>query len=106
MKIMPTLFPEVLIIEPVMFSDARGQFFESFNKLKYNNVAAEFVQDNISISKQNVLRGLHFQHPHGQDKLVSVLYGEVLDVVVDIRIDSPTFGQSISVVLNDSNRQQ
>jgi len=108
MKIISTILPEVLIIEPAVFNDTRGQFFESFHKLKYKDagIPVEFIQDNVSVSMKNVLRGLHFQYPYGQDKLVSVLQGEVLDIILDIRIGSPTFGQWVSIILNNDNKRQ
>ena len=101
--------PDVVLIEPKKFGDARGFFFESFNQRAFNEATGtdhDFVQDNHSRSARGVLRGLHYQWPQPQGKLVSVLEGEVQDVAVDIRRGSPTFGQSVSVVLNAANRRQ
>src|SRR5574343_10699 len=102
---------EVLVlIEPRRFHDYRGYFFESFNEQKYSELLGEeavFVQDNVSFSKKNVLRGLHFQNPpFAQGKLVSVLKGKVLDVAVDLRKDSPTYGQHEMVELSADNGLQ
>ena len=108
MNVITTAIPEVLIIEPKVFGDARGFFLETFQADRYaaNGITAAFVQDNMSRSAQGVLRGLHFQNPKPQGKLVSVLRGRVLDVSVDVRIGSPTFGQHVAVELNDDNRRQ
>jgi dTDP-4-dehydrorhamnose 3,5-epimerase len=108
MKIIPTELDGVLIIEPQVFADERGFFMESFQKLRYREVGieVEFVQDNISRSVRNTLRGLHFQHPNGQAKLVTVLEGEIYDVAVDIRSGSPTFGRWVEVILSAENRRQ
>jgi len=108
MKVIETELEGVLVIEPQIFSDNRGMFFESYNKSRYRTdvVDAEFVQDNVSVSKKNVLRGLHYQLNNPQGKLVSVLEGEVFDVAVDIRKGSPTFGQWASVILSAENRRQ
>ena len=83
----------VLIIEPNVFNDQRGYFFETYNQNRYRDIGikSNFVQDNLSFSKKGALRGLHYQHPHDQAKLVQVIQGEVLDVAVDIRRESPTF---------------
>ena len=96
------------LIEPTVFGDNRGYFFESFNAERYRNAGlfAIFVQDNISSSRQGVLRGLHFQSPNPQGKLVSVLEGEVFDVAVDIRIGSSTFGKWYGVVLDGISKKQ
>jgi dTDP-4-dehydrorhamnose 3,5-epimerase len=100
----------LLLIEPRLFQDERGFFFESYNATKYAEILGEatnFVQDNISVSKKNVLRGLHFQeYPYSQGKLVTVLQGKVLDVAVDIRKNSKTFGQFQSVELSSDNKRQ
>lgn len=100
----------LLLIDPRKFHDDRGYFFESFNTAKYNEILGSdhvFVQDNVSVSKKNVLRGLHFQHPPmAQGKLVSVLNGRVIDVAVDIRKDSLTYGQSCMVELSRENGLQ
>ncbi|WP_432712294.1 dTDP-4-dehydrorhamnose 3,5-epimerase [Pedobacter sp.] len=98
------------VIKPAVFKDPRGYFFESFNEEKFNQEAGldvHFVQDNQSFSSYGVLRGLHFQKgKHAQAKLVRVLKGEVLDVAVDLREDSPTYGQWYSVVLTEKNKLQ
>jgi len=106
-KVTPTALPDVLVIEPRVFGDERGFFFESWNQRAFAaaGLDATFVQDNHSRSVHNVLRGLHYQIEHAQGKLVRVCAGEVLDVAVDIRRSSPTFGQSVSVVLSAQNRQ-
>lgn len=110
MLIKETTFSGLFIIEPQIFEDSRGIFFESFNQRKFNEALGEefnFVQDNQSSSSFGVLRGLHFQRPpFEQAKLVRVLSGEVLDVAVDIRISSPTFGKYFSIILNAENRLQ
>ena len=107
MKIIQTSLPGALVIEPQVFGDARGFFYESYNKAKYGTagVAADFVQNNVSRSSKGVLRGLHYQWPNPQGKLVSVLEGEVYDVAVDIRHGSPTFGQWIGVMLTAENHR-
>lgn len=96
------------VIEPKVFPDSRGYFFESYNKQDFTaaGIDAEFVQDNQSASKKGVLRGLHFQIEHPQDKLVRVLQGEVFDVAVDLREGSETFGKWFGVVLSDENKKQ
>jgi len=108
MEVLSTKLAGVLLFEPKVFSDSRGCFFESWNRQRYQEagLAEDFVQDNLSISRKGVLRGLHYQHPHPQGKLVQVLEGEVLDVAVDIRRGSPTFGQWLSVSLSAQNRRQ
>lgn len=109
MKTTPTRIPDVLIIEPEVFGDERGFFFESFNKKAFaeaTGTCAEFVQDNHSRSAKGVLRGLHYQIKQPQGKLVRVVSGEVLDVVVDIRKSSATFGQWVSVKLSAENKRQ
>jgi dTDP-4-dehydrorhamnose 3,5-epimerase len=110
MKIMPMAIPDICLIEPKIFGDERGFFFESFNQRVFNEAIGLdlcFVQDNHSKSAKNVLRGLHYQlPPKAQGKLVRVIAGEVFDVAVDIRRDSPTFGQSVSAVLSADNRRQ
>ena len=95
-------------MEPDVFSDDRGFFLETWNSMRYekDGIKGSFVQDNVSFSKKGVLRGLHFQYPQSQSKLVQVLSGEVVDVAVDIRKDSPTFGQWISEVLSSANHRQ
>lgn len=107
MKIQELDIKGPLLIQPDIFSDERGYFFESFNESKFNDLGIpnNFVQDNQSMSSKNVLRGLHFQNaPYEQGKLVRVVSGAVLDVIVDIRIDSPTFGQNYKVRLDESNK--
>jgi len=109
MKVTPTAIPDVLVIEPKMFGDARGFFFESFNQKSFNeatglNVA--FVQDNHSRSAKGVLRGLHYQLQQPQGKLVRVVRGAVFDVAVDIRKSSPTFGRWVGVELSEDNHKQ
>ena len=108
MKVQSTALDGVLIIDPVVFSDRRGSFWESYQAEKYKaaGMGVEFVQDNISTSTRGTLRGLHFQHPNDQVKLVQVIQGEVFDVAVDIRKGSPTFGQWIGVMLSGDNRRQ
>lgn len=108
MKVTPTRLPEVLLIEPAVFGDSRGFFFESWAKERYvaHGIDFEFVQDNVSSSSHGVLRGLHLQHPHAQGKLVSVLAGEVFDVAVDVRPGSPRFGQWVGVMLSAANHHQ
>jgi len=108
MKIIQTKLPGVLIIEPRIFPDGRGFFFETYNRERYSQhgISNEFVQDNLSLSVKNTLRGLHYQLPHSQAKLVQVLSGEALDVAVDIRVGSPAFGQWIGVKLSSENKRQ
>ncbi|GAB3626024.1 dTDP-4-dehydrorhamnose 3,5-epimerase [Pandoraea terrae] len=109
MKVTPTRIADVLIIEPQVFGDARGHFFESFNQRRFNEALgreAVFVQDNQSRSVRGVLRGLHYQVRQPQGKLVRVLDGEIHDVAVDIRPASPTFGQWVAEVLSAENRKQ
>ena len=107
MKVTPTALPDVLLIEPRVFNDDRGFFFESWNKrvLAAAGLTAEFVQDNHSRSSRNVLRGLHYQIEHAQGKLVRVCAGEVFDVAVDIRRSSPTFGRWMGITLSAQNKQ-
>jgi dTDP-4-dehydrorhamnose 3,5-epimerase len=108
LKITQTTIPGVLIFEPAVFSDDRGIFLETWSRQRYYDagITASFVQDNLSLSKKGALRGLHFQHPQGQGKLVQVLSGQVFDVAVDIRLGSGTFGRSVSVILAQSNHKQ
>lgn len=107
MKIHTTTIDGVTIFEPAVFADARGLFFESFNKhaMARAGITAEFVQDNQSLSRKHVLRGLHYQIQQPQGKLVRVIAGEVLDIAVDIRRSSPTFGQHVSVRLSAQNHR-
>ncbi len=110
MKVTPLSIPDVFLIEPRVFEDARGFFFESFREdifRKETSLNVSFVQDNHSKSKQGVLRGLHYQMPpHAQAKLVRVIEGEVLDIALDIRESSPTCGQYISEILSSDNKKQ
>lgn len=106
MEIIETPFEGLLVIKPRVFEDRRGYFFESYNKTAYEKLGinCNFVQDNQSLSHKGVLRGLHFQKPpHAQDKLVRVISGSVLDVVVDIRLNSPTYGQHYKIELSGKN---
>ncbi len=107
--VIPTELPEVLILEPKVFGDHRGFFFESFNQRDFENLTGlkvQFVQDNHSRSAQGVLRGLHYQIQHPQGKLVRVTVGEVFDVSVDLRRSSPTFGKWTGVTLSAANNRQ
>ena len=106
MKAIPTAIPDVILIEPKVFGDERGFFYESWNErtLKGIGIDATFVQDNHSKSARNVLRGLHYQIQNPQGKLVRVIAGEVYDVAVDLRKSSPTFGQSVGFVLSSENK--
>ncbi len=109
MKIVETELPDVLIIEPTVFGDERGFFFESFNQRDFEaatGVGVDFVQDNHSRSAQNVLRGIHYQIENAQGKLIRVTEGEVLDVAVDLRRSSPNFGRHVAVVLSGQNKRQ
>ena len=104
----PTEIPDVVIIEPKVFGDDRGFFFESFNQRQFEQAIGSqvnFVQDNHSRSAQNVLRGLHYQIQHPQGKLVRAVQGEVFDVAVDIRISSPTFGRWVGATLSAENKR-
>ena len=108
MKVIATRLPEVKIIEPKVNEDARGFFMETWNQARYveHGLPAVFVQDNLSFSQKGVLRGLHFQNPNSQGKLVYVLQGEVFDVAIDIRVGSPTFGEWVGVTLSSENKRQ
>ncbi|MCA3749546.1 MAG: dTDP-4-dehydrorhamnose 3,5-epimerase [Rubrobacter sp.] len=108
MRVLETELPGVLVVEPQVFGDERGFFMESFNGRRYREAGLPegFVQDNLSFSRRGVLRGLHFQHPQGQGKLVSVLRGEVFDVAVDVRRGSPTFGRWTGLSLSEENKRQ
>ncbi|MCY1271256.1 dTDP-4-dehydrorhamnose 3,5-epimerase [compost metagenome] len=110
MKVTPTeTFPEVLVMEPRVFADNRGFFFESFNARTFQELTGlttTFVQDNHSRSVRGVLRGMHYQIQHAQGKLVRVIHGEVFDAVVDLRRSSPTFGKWTAVVLSAENMKQ
>jgi dTDP-4-dehydrorhamnose 3,5-epimerase len=108
LKLTHTAIPDVLIIEPKVFGDQRGFFFESFNRRQFASLIGrdlDFVQDNHSRSEKNVLRGLHFQIQQAQGKLVRVIQGAVFDVAVDIRKSSPTFGQHVAVELSAENQR-
>lgn len=108
MKVIPTELPGVLIVEPKVFGDDRGFFMETFHEKRYADagIPGPFVQDNYSRSAKGILRGLHFQEPNAQGKLVQVLAGAVYDVAVDIRKGSPTFGRWVAVELSTDNRRQ
>lgn len=108
MQITPLAIPEVLRIEPRVFGDERGWFLETFQAARHAEagITAPFVQDNASFSRQGVLRGLHFQHPNAQGKLVHVLQGRVFDVAVDIRRGSPTFGHWVGETLDGEHHHQ
>ena len=110
MKVTPLAIPDVLLIEPKVFGDDRGFFFESFNQHRFNEATGldlQFVQDNHSKSVKNVLRGLHYQiPPKAQGKLVRAVTGEVFDVAVDLRKNSPTFGKWVGELLSAENKRQ
>lgn len=110
MQFTPTALPEVMIVEPVIFGDDRGFFFESYNQRRFEEAVGarvNFLQDNQSRSSRGVLRGLHYQlPPNAQAKLVRVASGEIFDVAVDVRRGSPTFGRSVGVLLSADNRRQ
>jgi dTDP-4-dehydrorhamnose 3,5-epimerase len=108
MKVVETNLPGCVVIEPAVFGDERGFFFETWNADRYRQLGLpdKFVQSNVSSSARGVLRGLHYQWPNPQGKLVSVLEGEVYDVAVDIRRDSPTFGRWAAVILSAENKRQ
>jgi dTDP-4-dehydrorhamnose 3,5-epimerase len=108
MKVRELDLPGVLLIEPEVFGDPRGYFFESYHAQRYRDagIAAPFVQDNLSRSDAGILRGLHFQNPHTQGKLVQVLDGAAYDVVLDVRAGSPTFGRWVGETLTAENKRQ
>lgn len=108
MKVIETKLSGVIIIEPKVFGDSRGFFQETWLKSRYEaiGIKEEFVQDNLSYSTRGVLRGIHYQYPHAQGKLVSVVRGDVFDVAVDIRVGSPTFGEWQGVLLSGENHRQ
>jgi dTDP-4-dehydrorhamnose 3,5-epimerase len=109
MKVIPTDIPDILIIEPQVFSDERGFFFEAYNHQKFTEKTGNiinFVQDNHSMSKQNVLRGLHYQIQQPQGKLIRVIFGTIFDVAVDIRKNSSSFGQWVGLELSALNKRQ
>ena len=107
MRALPTAIPDVLVVEPSVFEDVRGFFFESWNRRAFAEagIDADFVQDNHSRSRRGVLRGLHYQVEHAQGKLVRVTVGEVFDVAVDLRRSSPTFGRHVAMTLSAANRR-
>ena len=107
MRVTPSSLPDVLVVEPRVHGDARGFFFESWNRRAFAEagIDADFVQDNHSRSVRGVLRGLHYQIEHAQGKLVRVTAGAVLDVAVDLRRSSPTFGRHVAVELSSANRR-
>ncbi len=107
MNVIPTAIPDVLLLEPKVFGDERGFFYESWNKRTFAElgITADFVQDNHSKSQKNVLRGLHYQIEHAQGKLVRVTAGSVYDVAVDLRRSSPSFGQWIGFTLSAADRR-
>ena len=108
MNVIPTSLEGLLIIEPDVFGDTRGYFFETYHQRRYQSAGLDttFVQDNLSFSKKNTLRGLHFQITHPQAKLVQAITGEIFDVAVDIRPESPTFGKWSSALLSEENKRQ
>ena len=109
MKIIETEIPGLLIVEPTVFEDHRGYFFESFHLQRYEEcgIAAEFIQDNESKSDRGVVRGLHYQlNPFAQAKLVRVVLGAVYDVALDLRVGSPTYGKWFGIELNETNKRQ
>jgi len=108
MKVEAGTIPGLRIIEPAVFGDRRGFFMESYSRDRYAEAGLphEFVQDNVSVSDQGILRGLHLQHPNDQGKLCFVLEGEVFDVAVDVRVGSPTFGRWEGVTLSSENKRQ
>ncbi len=109
MEARPTTIPEVLVIEPRVYGDSRGFFFESYNRKALEAAVGrqvEFVQDNHSLSARSVLRGIHYQCPHPQGKLVRVVRGEVFDVAVDLRRGSTTFGRWVAETLSAANKRQ
>ncbi len=108
MKLRETALAGVVLVEPDVFGDARGSFFEGYRSSRYRaaGLPAEFVQDNFSLSRRGVLRGLHLQHPRGQVKLVQAIEGEVFDVAVDVRRGSPSYGRWVGAVLSGENRHQ
>jgi dTDP-4-dehydrorhamnose 3,5-epimerase len=109
MKIEYSPIPDLVVLTPAVFEDERGYFFEAYNKSKLadSGILIDFVQDNQSFSKRGTLRGLHYQNPpYAQTKLVRVLQGEIMDVAVDLRKDSPTYGQHFGILLSSENKKQ
>ena len=108
MNVSNTSLPGVVLIEPRVFADTRGFFLETWQQARYEEqgLPIRFVQDNLSSSVRGTLRGLHFQHPQGQGKLVYAVHGEIFDVAIDIRVGSPTFGRTCEFVLSSENKRQ
>jgi len=108
MKVLKTNLDGVMILEPDAYEDNRGYFMETYQMERYRDLGIDvpFLQDNVSYSRKGTLRGLHYQHPQAQDKLVQAISGEIFDVAVDIRNGSPTFGQWASAILSDKNHRQ
>lgn len=108
MKVQETALPGVLLIEPQVFGDSRGFFLETFSAERYEaaGVRGPFVQDNMSLSAKGIVRGMHLQHPNAQGKLVWVVQGAVLDVALDVRVGSPTFGRWVAEELSADNKRQ
>lgn len=108
MNVRQTELPGVLILEPQVFGDRRGYFLETWRSVRYEEagIPGPFVQDNVAFSRKGVLRGLHFQHPRSQGKLVQVLSGEVIDVAVDVRVGSPAVGRWVGERLSEANHRQ
>ena len=109
MKTEKTFIEDLIVVEPTIFEDERGYFFEAYSQTKFEDLGIniEFVQDNQSFSKKGTLRGLHYQNPpFAQTKLIRVLEGEIMDVVVDLRKDSKTFKKSFSIILSEKNKKQ
>lgn len=108
MKIKETSLPGVFLIETDVYKDSRGFFMETWNEKRYKELGLDvnFIQDNLSYSSRGVLRGLHYQHPNPQGKLVYVVQGEIFDVAVDIRVGSPNFGKWVGIILSSENKKQ
>jgi dTDP-4-dehydrorhamnose 3,5-epimerase len=108
MRLLKTSLEGVVILEPHAYEDNRGYFMETYQMERYRDLGIEvpFVQDNVSCSRKRTLRGLHYQYPQAQDKLVQAITGEIFDVAVDIRRGSPTYGQWVSALLSDENHRQ
>ena len=108
MEVRPTALPDVLLVVPKVIGDPRGFFLETYSEARYRaaGITGAFVQDNLSRSARGTLRGLHLQHPFAQGKLVSVIEGSVLDVAVDVRVGSPTFGRHVTAELSATNKHQ
>jgi len=108
LRVTPTAIPEVLIIEPDVFTDKRGFFMETYHEKRYRELGIDvtFVQDNLAYSIKGTLRGLHYQHPNGQAKLIQTIQGEIFDVAVDIRSGSATYGKWVGEILSYTNKKQ